>query len=80
MQTRTKRVLQGIGAALGLALVGFGGFVGLQVRAFDESMAKVYDVPPMPIERSADPAVLERGEHIAKGLGGCSSADCHGAD
>ncbi|HRG95927.1 MAG TPA: hypothetical protein PLR99_06755 [Polyangiaceae bacterium] len=80
MNARAKRVLQGVAAVLGLGLVGAGGFVTLQVRAFDESMAKVYDVPPMAVERSTDAEVLARGEHVAKGLGGCSSADCHGAD
>ncbi len=60
--------------------LGFGGFVGLQVRAFDQSVAQTYDLAPLAIERSADPAVVARGEHLARGLGGCSSKDCHGAD
>ena len=32
------------------------------------------------IARSSDPAVLERGKHIAESIGACSSKDCHGGD
>ena len=51
------------------------------VRAYDESMAKVYDFPIPQVTLSQDPAVLARGEHLTKSLGGCaptprSSARC----
>jgi mono/diheme cytochrome c family protein len=40
----------------------------------------VYDVPAPTIVRSSDAAVLARGKHLAESLGGCATADCHGAD
>lgn len=51
-------------------------FVRVQVSAFDESTARVYDVPLTEVTRSDDPAVLARGKHLVEALGGCTA--CHG--
>jgi mono/diheme cytochrome c family protein len=75
-----KRVLKWVGLVLGVVLVAAAVFGALQVRGFNASMAKVYDVPPPAIARSTDPAVLARGKHVAESVAGCASADCHGAD
>ncbi len=73
-----KRILLGIGAVLLLAFVGAGLWAWSHVSDFDESMAKVYDVPVPDVQRSTDPAVLARGKHLAESLGACT--DCHGPD
>ena len=80
MKPVVKKILKGAGATLAVLGLGFGAFIGLNVRAFDQSMEKAYDMPPLPIGRSQDPQVIARGEHLARGLGGCSSKDCHGSD
>jgi mono/diheme cytochrome c family protein len=80
MKPGAKKALKGVGAIVGLALLGAATYVGLKVRAFDASMEKTYDLPPLSIERSTEPKVLARGEHLARGLGGCTSRDCHGSD
>jgi len=72
------RALKLIAAALLVGCVGFAGFVLVQVRAFDASVAQDYGVAPVGVSRSSDPAVLARGEHLARSYGGCVS--CHGAD
>lgn len=74
------KILAGLGGVLVVAAAAGGGFVWTQVSAFDESMAKVYDVPLPSIQRVTDPAVLARGEHLSKSIGGCNTADCHGSD
>jgi len=75
-----KRILKGAVIVVGIVLVAAAGFAVLQVRAFNASMAKVYDVPVPAIVRSSDPAVLARGKHIAESVAACASSDCHGAD
>jgi mono/diheme cytochrome c family protein len=75
-----KRIFKWLGAVVALVLVAAGGYVFFQARAYDKSMARVYDVPVPNIVRSTDPAVLARGKHLAESLGGCATADCHGAD
>jgi hypothetical protein len=75
-----KRVLVASAALAGLIVVGGGAFVGFHALRFDASMDKVYDVAPKPVVRSTDPAVLARGEHLTKSLGGCVASDCHGSD
>jgi len=60
--------------------LGAGGFAMLNARAFDESMNKTYDIPPLKIERSTDAAIIARGKHLAEGVAGCTSKDCHGKD
>jgi mono/diheme cytochrome c family protein len=73
-----KRILKWAGIVLGVVLVGAGGFLFFQVRAFDASMAKVYDIALPTVARSNNPAVLERGKHLAESLGACTT--CHGAN
>jgi len=80
MKPVVKKVLLGVAAVLGLGTVGAGGYVMMQVRAFDESMGKVYDTPPPNIKASTDAAVIARGKHLAEGIAGCASKDCHGPD
>ena len=59
-----------VGAASG------GGFFATRVAAFNASLEKVYDVPLPQVTASTDPAVIERGKHLAESLGGCFA--CHG--
>jgi mono/diheme cytochrome c family protein len=75
-----KRVLLGVGAVVGSALLGGGAFVAFQVRAFSASMDKVYDVKVPTVVRSTDPLVLARGKHLAQSLTPCAISDCHGSD
>lgn len=75
-----KKVLVSVGAVVGVAALGLGGFVFVQVRAFDASMDKTYDQPPLKIERSTDAAVIARGKHLVEGVAGCSGKDCHGSN
>jgi mono/diheme cytochrome c family protein len=71
-----KRALKGLGVTVAVVALGASGFVCMQARAFDESMAQVYEVPVPTIARSSDPAVIERGKHLAESLGACTL--CHG--
>jgi hypothetical protein len=80
MKPLLKKILIGVGAVVGLVAAGGGIFVWVHTSAFDSSMAKVYDVPLSEITLSTDPAVLARGEHLARSVSGCAMADCHGAD
>lgn len=75
-----KRVLKVLAGLVALGAIGLGVFVWLQASAYDASMAKLYDVPPMAVTASKDPAVIARGEHLSKSLAGCSLHDCHGPD
>jgi cytochrome c553 len=78
--TLLKKILIGVGAVIGLVVVGAGGFVYVQTSAFDASLEKVYDVPIPNVQRSTDPAVLARGDHVAHSLAPCAVSDCHGKD
>lgn len=78
MNSVLKKILIGVGGVVGLAAAGVGGYVWMQMSAFDSSMSKVYDVPVPAVKLSTDPEVLARGEHLVKSLGGCAIADCHG--
>jgi len=78
--TLLKKILIGVGAVIGLVVVGGGGFVYLQTSAYDASLEKVYDVPIRNVQRSSDPAVLARGEHLARSIAPCAVSDCHGKD
>lgn len=73
-----RRVLKWVGVVVALALLSGGVFVYAEVRAFDRSMAKVYEVPLPRAVASTDKAVLERGEHLARSLGECTA--CHGSN
>lgn len=70
----------GLGALILLAAAGGGIFVWTQVSAFDESMAKRYDIPVRDIRAAEGPEALARGEHLARSVGACAASDCHGAD
>lgn len=64
-----------------LVVVVIGGgcaFFFSKMSAYDKAMATVYDVPVPEVERTDDPDLLARGEHIAHGIGGCTG--CHGED
>ncbi len=71
-----KKILLGVAAIVLLGLLGGGAFVWSKVAAYDESIAKVYDIPLTDVTLSEDPAVLERGKHIVESIGGCQG--CHG--
>ncbi len=74
---RGWKIVGGVAAAL---VVGVGGFVGWQARAFDASMEHPRAQPLPSLARSSDEAVLARGKHLVESVGGCVSAGCHGAD
>ncbi len=74
------RVLRWLGLGLLVATAAVGLFVYVSCSRFDASLAKVYDVPPLSVARSADPAILARGEHLVRSYGGCALYACHGAD
>ena len=69
--------LLGVGLLLGVC---GGGYGYVQASAYDASMSKVYDVPPVAVIASKDPIMISRGEHLSKSLAGCATHDCHGAD
>ena len=75
-----KRVAKVFAVLVAILVFGLGAFVWTNTSAYDASMDKVYDVPPMAITRSDDPAVIARGEHLSKSIAACSLKDCHGAD
>jgi mono/diheme cytochrome c family protein len=73
-----KKLILGLLGLIALVAIIGGGWVFMQVSAFDASLQKKYDVPLGTITLSTDPAVLERGKHIAESFGGCIA--CHGAN
>jgi hypothetical protein len=75
-----KRILKVVALVGIIVLIGGGAWAGYQAHAFNGSMARIYTLPTGQIARSTDPAVLERGKHIAESIGACASKDCHGAD
>jgi hypothetical protein len=75
-----KRALQGVGVLLAVVAVGLGTFVYVECSKFDASADKVYDVPVPNVTRSADPAIIARGDHLAHSIAGCAIAACHGVD
>ena len=76
--SKKKKIVIGVLATLGLLLLGGAGFVFAQTSSFDASMSKVYEVALPDLAAVDDPAVIERGEHLADSLGACR--DCHGQD
>jgi hypothetical protein len=75
-----KKILKGFGLVL-LALVMLAAaYVGVEALLYNHSISRVYAIPLPRIERSSDPAVIERGRHLAASVAGCATADCHGAD
>lgn len=77
---RLAKIAKWVGVALGVVLVGVAGFAGWNAYAFDRSISRGYEIPLPRIVRSTDPAVIERGAHLARSLGGCALGDCHGPD
>jgi hypothetical protein len=77
---RVKRVLKWVGAAMLLVIFVFGAFVYVECSRFDASMDRIYDVPAAGAMRSADPAVIARGDHLAHSIAGCALNPCHGND
>lgn len=75
-----KKVAKVVGAAVAVLIVGAGGYAGSLVSAFDASMARVYEVPPVELKVASDAAALARGKHLTESLGACSLPDCHGSD
>jgi hypothetical protein len=75
-----KRILIGLGGLVGAVVVGGALFVGFHIHRFNSSMETVYDVPLPKVTLSTDPAVLERGRHLAEAVAFCSNGDCHGPD
>jgi cytochrome c553 len=80
MKRGWKRVGLGVVVAVAIAAVSAAVFVATTARAFDESMAKVYDVPLSPVTVPADPAALARGKHLVESVAACTGKNCHGAD
>jgi len=75
-----KQILVGVGAVVGLAVVGVASFVGWHAHAFGSSLDRVYEVPVPSLSRTSDPVALERGHHIADAIAPCAVSDCHGPD
>jgi hypothetical protein len=75
-----KGVLKGVAVATGVGVLALAGYVFVQTSAFDDSMAKVYDIPTPSVARSTDPDVLARGKHLAESVAPCAASSCHGAD
>jgi hypothetical protein len=75
-----KKALIGVGGVLGVAVLGGGSFVFAKTSAFNASLDKVYDVPLPKIERTTDPALLARGQHLAHTIMPCADSGCHGND
>lgn len=80
MKPVQKKILLGVGGLLLLGGVALGAYAVPKIRAFDQSIARVYDLSPPSIQRSNDPAVLARGKHLIESITACSTADCHGHD
>jgi mono/diheme cytochrome c family protein len=72
----------GLGLLVFVAVVAGGAFTFgyAKAAAFDESVAKVYDVPPVPLSATRDPAAIARGQHLARSIAGCALGGCHGPD
>jgi hypothetical protein len=77
---KAKKILKIVVLLFALLVVGVAGFAGFEVMRFDASMKKVYSIPVPNITRSTDPAVIERGNHLAHSVAACATRDCHGAD
>jgi hypothetical protein len=74
------KILRWLGGFLIAGILVAGVFVGYTVWAYERSMDRVYDVALPAISGSDDPAVIDRGRHLAESVAGCATADCHGTD
>lgn len=77
---RWKTILRGIGIGLGALIALAALWVYLQVRAFDASLERTYDVPVTEFTASADPEIVARGRHLSESISSCATSECHGAD
>jgi hypothetical protein len=75
-----KKALLGVGAVVAVVVLGGGGFVYAKVSSYNASLDKVYDVPLPKLERTSDPLLLARGEHLAHTIVPCADSGCHGQD
>jgi mono/diheme cytochrome c family protein len=73
-----KKILKWGGLVIVVVVIGVVGFVGFQVRAFNKSTERVYDIALREVTASTDSAVIERGKHLANSMGECTA--CHGAN
>ena len=71
-----KRILKWAALVIAVVIVGVAGFLAFQVRAYNKSTTRVYDVALPQLAASTDSAVIERGRHLAESLGECTA--CHG--
>ena len=75
-----RRVFKWFGIAIGAMVALVFVILAVQVALFERSMSKTYNVPVPIVQRSTDPIVLARGEHLAHTLASCATTDCHGND
>jgi cytochrome c553 len=80
MKPLVKKILIGVGAFVGLVVAGGAIYVWKQTSSYDSRMEKIYVVPVPNVTVSQDPAVIERGKHLAASSAGCATSDCHGHD
>lgn len=71
-----KKILLAVAGLFAVAGVAGAVTVRSWTSAFDDSLAKKYDVPPMEISAEQTPRMLARGKHLYESLGGCHA--CHG--
>lgn len=74
------RVFLGLVVLAAIVVLAGGIFVGVNVSATSSSLEKVYDIAPLAVTRSTEPAVLARGKHLSESIGACATKDCHGSD
>lgn len=75
-----KRIALGVLAVVAIVALSAGIWAYTKIAAYDASIDKVYDIAPIPVALSTDPAVIARGEHLSKSLAPCALSDCHGAN
>lgn len=80
LRTWLRRVVLGTAMLVAILGIATGVFAYGKTSAYDASMEKVYDIAPVPLARSADPAMIARGKHLAQSLGGCAISGCHGPE
>lgn len=80
MKPVVKKLLLGTGAAVLVLGGALGAYVLPKISAYDASMARVYDIAVPTVNRSTEPAVLARGQHLVESVTACATRDCHGSD
>ncbi|MGH7463369.1 MAG: c-type cytochrome, partial [Longimicrobiales bacterium] len=71
-----KQILKWAALVIAVVVLSGASFLVLQMRAYNKSTTRVYDVALPQVSVSTDSAVLQRGKHLAESLGECTS--CHG--